>query len=211
MKAMKKVIHTWAVIFIVWSLYRFSFFFPEWLDELIVKPLVFLGPVVYLLKKEKKGLDSIGIKEENFFKDLYWGVFLGILFAIEGLLANYLKYGQFSFAPLLPLQGAGILVYIFLSLATAFSEEILGRGFLFTRILKDSKDTFKAAVYSSLLFACLHLAIAFKNLSSLTLVIYLVSVFILSMANSIIFSVRKSLTLPILIHVFWSMTVALYL
>jgi len=133
------------------------------------------------------------------------------LFAIEGLAANWLKYGKFSFAPILDLESWGILGVLGLSLATAFSEEILGRGFLFTRIFKDSKDTLKAAVYSSILFVCLHLPIAFKNLSSLTLVIYLFSVFILGIANSIIFSARKTLTLPILIHVFWNMTVALYL
>ena len=41
MKRMKKVVNVWLVIFIVWALYRYSFFFLEWVDELIFKPLVF--------------------------------------------------------------------------------------------------------------------------------------------------------------------------
>jgi len=208
---MKKTLSVWLVIFIVWSIYRIFFFFPEWVDELIVKPLIFLGPIVYILKKEKKDCASIGIKKGNLFADIYLGIFLGVLFASEGLVANYIKYGKFSFAPILPLQGFGILIYIFLSLATAFSEEILGRGFLFARLAKEFKNNLQAAIYSSLLFVCLHLPIAFKNLSSTTLTIYLLSVFILGVTNSLLFSVRKTLTLPILIHVFWNMTVALYL
>lgn len=208
---MKKVVLVWLFVLVVWYLYRTFFFFPEWVDEVLVKPLVFLGPIVYLLKKEKKDLSSLGIKKGNLFADLYLGIFLGFLFALEGLLANWLKYGRFSFAPILNLKGMGILVYIFLSLATSFSEEILGRGFLFKRIFEKSKNLSQAAVYSSLLFLCLHLPIAFKNLSSPALIIYLLSVFILGVANSLIFNLRKTLTLPILIHTFWNMTVALYL
>lgn len=208
---MKKVIFTWLVIFIIWSIYRFSFFFPEWVDELLVKPIVFLGPVFFYLREEKKKPASIGLAKGKIFADLYIGFFLAFLFALEGLLANFVKYGRLSFAPLLPLKGAGILFYLFLSLATAFTEEVLGRGFLFSRILANTRDTLQAAVYSSLLFVALHLPIALRNLSSWTLIVYLGSVFILSMANSLIFRVRKTLTLPILIHAFWNMTVALYL
>ena len=208
---MKRVLGVWLIIFILWSIYRFLFFFPEWVDELLVKPLVFLGPVFFLLKKEKKSLSSLGIKNDNFFADLKIGVFLGGVFALEGLLANFLKYGRFSFAPILPLKGGGILFYLFLSLATSFSEEVLGRGFLFARLFKIWASLFKAATFSSILFLFLHLPIAFKNLSSWTLFIYLLSVFILGIANSLIFNLRKTLVLPILVHAFWNMTVALYL
>lgn len=207
----KKVVDIWLWIFIIWSIYRYSFFFPEWLDELVVKPLVFLGPIAWLLKKEKKGWETVGLKKGHFFQDIYLGVFLGILFAVEGLAANYLKYGRFSFAPILPLEEWGVLGVLGLSLATSFSEEILGRGFLFQRIFQKSRRLIKAAGYSSLLFLMLHLPIALRNLSSWTLVVYLFSVFTLGLVNAIIFSVRKTLTLPILIHSFWNMTVALYL
>ena len=205
------MVNVWLVIFIVWALYRYSFFFLEWVDELIFKPVVFLGPIALVLKKEKKNWSSVGLKKDNFFGDLYLGIFLGLLFALEGLAANYLKYGRFSFAPILDLGGLGILGYLGLSLATSFSEEVLGRGFLFMRMHRELKSLWQAAVYSSLLFVGLHLPIALRNLSSWTMMIYLLSVFILGVVNSLIFSMKKTLTLPILIHTFWNMTVALYL
>lgn len=208
---MKKVFYIWLLIFVFWTAYRFLFVLPEWIDELIFKPIIFLGPVFYLVKKEKKKWASVGIKTGNLFVDIYLGIFLGLLFALEGLVTNYVKYGQFSFAPLVRLQGAGLLIYVFLSLMTAISEEILGRGFFFTRIFNENNNFLKAVFYSSLLFMGLHLPIALKNLSSWTLIIYLFSVFVLGAVNSLIFDLRKSLTLPILIHAFWNMTVALYL
>lgn len=211
MEVMKKAFRVWLFIFISWSIYRLFFIFPEWIDELVIKPVVFLGPILYLLNKEKKGINDIGLKKGHLFNDIYLGLFLGVLFALEGLVANYLKYGRFSFAPLLPLKGTGVLIYIFLSLGTAFSEEILGRGFLFKRMFEESKNVFKAAGYSSFLFLCLHLPVAFMNLSSWTLIVYLISVFILGMINSFLFKIRKTLTVPILVHAFWNMTVALYL
>lgn len=208
---MRKVLRTWFLIFIVWSLYRAFFFFPEWVDELLLKPIVFLGPVFYHLKKEKKSWMEVGIRKGNLYGDIYLGLFLGFVFALEGLAANYLKYGRFSFATILALKGRGILFYLILSLATSFSEEVLGRGFFFTNLYKKSKETMLSAVGSSLLFLSLHLPIAFINLSSWTLIVYLLSVFILGVINSFLFKIRKTVTLPILVHCFWNMTVALYL
>lgn len=208
---MKKVLRIWFLIFIVWAFYRAFFFFPEWVDELIFKPIIFLGPIAYILKKEKKSWTSLGLKKGNLFGDIYLGIFLAFLFGFEGLVANFLKYGRFSFAPLLPLKGTGVLFYLFLSLATSFSEEILGRGYFFGQIFKESKDIFLSAIGSSLLFLGLHLPIAFINLSSWTLVVYLFSVFVLGVVNSLLFKIRKTITLPVLVHSFWNMTVALYL
>jgi len=71
----------------------------------------------------------------------------------------------------------------------------------------------KASFFSSLLFLLLHLPIVFFVLkfSGLTLVIYLFSVFVLSLVNCFLFRLRGSLLAPLLVHAFWNMTIALYL
>lgn len=212
-----KVFIVWFVIFLVWAFYRASFFFPDWVDEFLIKPLIFVLPVLYVvLKREKKKIADLGLsaKPKVFFADLYIGVVIGVLFALEGLFVNFLKYGMFSFTPILASKlGGGILIFILINLATSVSEEILGRGFLYKRLYKESNNQFGAALTSSFLFLLLHVPILFTrlHLTGTSLIVYPISILLLGITNSYIFSLRGSLTLPILIHTFWNMTVALYL
>ena len=105
-----QVFIVWFIILLVWSFYRANFFLPEWADELLVKPVIFVLPVIYIvLKRERQSLSTLGLpaKGFDFMKDIYIGVFIGVLFAFEGLAANFVKYGHFSFGPVLALKASG--------------------------------------------------------------------------------------------------------
>ena len=55
----QKALNLWAVILIVWSVYRTYFKLPEWFDEFVAKPAVFVLPVfVYIKWVEKKEILS---------------------------------------------------------------------------------------------------------------------------------------------------------
>lgn len=207
---MRNIFKVWLSVFIPWTIYRIFFRFPEWVDEFLIKPAVFiLLPFNLTSVKTIPGFE----KKRKVFEDIMIGISTGTVFAISAVLANKAKYGTVTTSPVLPLNGAGILLYLFLSLATAASEEILGRGFFFNMLKKHYKSIFLSAVISSLLSLSLHLPLLFTqlNLTGVTLATFLSSVFLLSMANSYIYQIRKSLVLPILVHLFWNMSVALYL
>lgn len=212
-----QVFIVWFVIFLIWAFYRASFFLPEYVDEFLVKPLIFVLPILYIvLVREKKKLKDLGLapKSKDFFTDLYIGVVIGVLFALEGLLINYLKYGKFSFFPIMATRiSGGLGLFFLINLATSLWEEILGRGYLYKRLFKLSNNQFGAAFTSSFLFLLLHVPILFTrlHLSGTSLLAYPVSILLLGITNSYIFNLRGSLVLPILIHLFWNMTVALYL
>lgn len=213
----KQVFIVWFLIFIIWAIYRAYVIQPEWIDEFLVKPLVFAGPVLYLvLVREKKKLDELGLsaKPKDFMLDIYIGVVIGILFALEGIMANYVKNGKISFDPIMAAIGSGgIVSFLLINLSTSVWEEILGRGFLYKRLYQLSNNQMWASTFSSFLFLLLHIPILFTrlHLRGSSLIIYPISIMILSITNCYLFSMRKSLTLPILIHTFWNMTVALYL
>lgn len=207
----------WFFIFILWSFYRAYFYLPEAVDEYIVKPLIFVVPVLFVVWVwENKKIRELGLifKSKDFIFDLYIGVVLGIILAVEGLLANFLKYGQFSFEPVRAVFLAkGILPFLMINVATSISEEVLGRGYLFNRLLKASKNQLGSAVFSSILFTILHLPIMFTrlHLSGTALLFYPLSIFLMGVTNCYLYSIRRSLTLPILLHTFWNMTISLYL
>lgn len=195
-------------------MYRYYFHLPEWTDEFIVKPLVFVLPVLWYVRRvEKRNLESIGLTGKNFFSSMYIGLGLGFLFAIEGIAANAIKYGQLQIIPIEAFKQYGLGFMILLSMATAVSEEILNRGLLFRRILEDKKSVPYAALLSTAMFAVLHIPILVTSLKlqGLTLALFFMTDIVLGLANSLLYYNTGSLVAPILVHIFWNMTVAMYL
>lgn len=207
------VFHLWAWILLAWSLYRYFFKLPEWADEFIFKPLIFVAPVLwYVRKKEKESLATLGLTGRNFFTSVYIGLGFGVIFALEGLITHAVKYGKLDVNPIAAFQQYGFFL-IFLSLATAFSEELLSRGFIFNRLFEKTRNLPYAVLISSVLFMLLHVPIlvTMTKLQGMTLVLFFVTDFVLAVANSLLFYNTGSLVAPILVHIFWNMTVALYL
>lgn len=211
---LERTFTVWGIVLIAWAIYRRYEQFPEWVDELLFKPLVFLGPMLfYVLFKERRPLSSIGLTGGKFFRDVYLGIGFGMLFAIEGIVVNAVKYGKFSFAPVIPVQGAYLALAVILSVVTAFSEELFARGFLFTRLKEGYASEMKALLISSAMYFLLLVPIIFTvtKLSGMTLFIFVVTNVVMSLANTMIFSETKTITVPVLIHAFWNMAVVLYL
>ncbi len=210
----ESVFQLWGWVLLFWSLYRYFVKLPEWADELIFKPLVFVAPVIWYVRRyEKQKLETLGLTSKNFFTSIYIGLGFGFVFALEGLAANAIKYGRVQITPIAALTQYGLIALLLLSLATAVSEEILNRGFLFNRIYQKTKNLPYASLISTVLFVLLHVPILVTSLKlqGLTLVLFFVTDFVLGIANSLLFFNTGSLVAPILVHIFWNMTVALYL
>jgi len=211
----QKVLNLWAIILIIWSVYRTKFSFPEWFDEFIAKPLIFVLPVyLYIKKVEKKEFfPSVLLTTKNIFKDIYLAIVIGFVFALSAFFSNYVKYGSFlSTTTIFYSASQKLSTYFFIALATGFSEEILSRGFILKRLYEESGNIYSASFVSSILFFILHIPILFTNikLTGGLLLLFMGTDLILSLANSFIFLERKSLILPILIHAFYNLAIVLY-
>src|SRR3989344_2367381 len=130
--AIKHITILATYLLIVWGFYRFLFKLPEEIEELLIKPLIWLVPVFYLVKKEKLSLESIGITSKRLFPAIYLSLALGIVFAIEGVIINFVKYGGIEFGA--NLGNNPLFFALGLSIATAISEEVTFRGYLFNRV-----------------------------------------------------------------------------
>ena len=213
-KSTEWIYQFWAWQVLAWVLYRYFLSLPEPVDEFIFKPLIFVLPVLwYVRTKEKRGLDSIGLTQKNFWYSLILGLGFGFLFAGEAMAANALKYGTLKLSPSAVVLNYGIILLLLLSFATAFSEEVLSRGFLFTRLYEGTKKLWYSAFMSAFLFVAFHIPILLTTLrfTGMTLVLFFLTNIVLGVANSIIFNKTKSLVAPILIHLFWNVTVAMFL
>ena len=85
-------------LLLVWGFYRMLFNLPPEIEELYIKPVIWLLPVLYLVRKEKLGLASLGITFKNLFQSAYLALALGILFALEAVIINFVKYDSLDFS-----------------------------------------------------------------------------------------------------------------
>lgn len=210
----ENVYRLWGWVALAWAFYRYYFRLPESLDELIFKPLVFVVPVVWFLRViEKRSYDTLGLTLRNFPKSLLYGVGLGIVLALEAGIANIVKNGSLLIRPIDAVVSYGPLPLVVFTVATATTEEILNRGFLFNRIFEYTNRFVYSALVSTGFFVLLHLPILVTSLhlTGVNLIFYFVTTAVLGVTNCILFSSTKSLVAPVIVHIIWNLTVAFLL
>jgi len=212
--ATQKALNLWAVILIIWSFYRLKFQLPEWFDEFIAKPLVFVLPIYFYIKKVEKG---------NFFKNLDFhifrpfsnyliGVLIGLVFFATAIFGNFIKFNKFIFLPGKVITAQSIIVIFAIAFATSISEEILSRGFILKRLYHESRNLLTSSFFASFLFFFLHVPIIFTNnkLTGNLIIFIMVTDLLLSLVNSFLFIYKKNLVVPILVHAFYNLTIYLF-
>ena len=197
-------------LLIVWGFYRLIFQLPTWLEELVIKPAVWLIPVYFLVKREKANYQSIGITLKNLFPAVYLSLILGSVFAIEGVIVHFIKYGSLNFKANLGTEG--MLLSLGLSLGTAISEEIAFRGYIFTRLWQVFQNEWLANLITSIGWTIIHIPITIfiNKLSVIDAIIYLFLTFIFGIGSSFIFARTKNISSSILLHVLWEWPIMLF-
>lgn len=200
-----------AYLLLIWGFYRFLFQLPSEVEELVIKPILWLTPIYYFVfKKENLGLSSLGFTLKNIFPAVYMAIGLGAVFVMEGVLTNFLKYGSLNFAA--NIGSAPFMTSLGLSFATAFSEETAFRGYVFTRIWAATKNEWLANIATSLLWTAIHVPIAFFvwQLSLPAGLVYLALTAVFGVGAAFVYARTKNIVSPILLHVLWEWPIILF-
>ena len=212
----QKMLNVWAIVLILWSMYRtyFKTELPVWFDEFIAKPFIFLIPVHYFITKiEKKNfLEGVDLTKKHIQTDFLIGLGSGLLFLISGVTAFVLRH--MSWPNFLDLFAPGLFLYsVIVAFASSITEEILSRGFVLKRLYTESKSTVSSVFLASFLFFFLHIPILFTNpeIRGMMLLQVMLTDILLSFAVSFIYLQRKNLIIPILIHAFYNLSIYLFL
>ncbi len=210
----QRYLNLWALVLILWSVYRTYFYLPEWFDEFIAKPLIFVLPVILYIKnlEKKPFLEAIWFDKKKFFTDSSIGIIIGIFFFSSAIILKFAKTGSISNEEFQIFGSTKFLSLVLVALATGISEEVLSRGFVLKRLYEDSKNIFTSSFFASILFFILHIPIMFSNnkLTGNYLVFFMIIYMTLSLANSFIFILRRNIVLPILIYTFYNLTILMY-
>lgn len=210
----QRVLNLWAIILIVWSIYRATFNtdMPVWFDEFIVKPIIFIGPVYWFIKRveKKKFFRSLDLRIQSLPSDLILGGVVGIMFLLIGYAGMFFRTHRWVISTL---STTSLSSMIAVALATSISEEILSRGFVLKRLYQESRNMASSIGLSSVLFFVLHIPILFTapQVNGLLLLQVMVTDILLSVAISLLYLDRKSLMLPIIVHLFYALSLTLFL
>ncbi len=199
-----------AYLLIVWGLYRFLFKLPDDVEELVVKPILWLLPVFYFLAKEKSRISSLGITIKNLFPAVYFSLGLGAFFVIEAIFINFVKYKGFDFSA--NLGNTPFLTSLGLSFVTAVVEEITFRGFIFNRVWHALGGEWTANILTSLTWGLVHVPVTFFvwKLDASSAVTYLLLTSIFGIGSAFVFARTRNVLSSILLHVLWAWPIILF-
>ena len=213
------VLALYTLILVVWGFYRLLFRFPVWVEELFLKPLVFIVPVVYRLlqmkgKSWEERLESVGIVKENWFLGLAFGLALGVFYLFVGRVGLVLRGGGIVGPPAgglgaVPQQPIAVLG---LALATALSEELVFIGYILLRLNEFWKHEWRSVLLTALMFGFIHLPILVfgYRLPMGTVLTQFVLVFLLGVGNGVVMLRVRNLLAPVISHTLWGMAVLLF-
>lgn len=207
----KDAILLFSFILVVWGFYRLLFQLPEEVEELLLKPVVWLVPTALLIRKEGVGLESIGITKNNLGKSLLLSVLLGTSFVLVGLFVNSIKYSRVSIEGINVFPDSLLPVFL-LSLVTASVEELTFRGYLYTRAESIIGNELSANLATTVGWVIIHIPIAVFvwKLAMAQLAVYLFLVFIFGFGSGFVFARTRNITSSVLLHVFWSWPIILF-
>lgn len=136
---------TYLIIFLTWWGYRSWLSLPIWIDELVVKPVVFIGiPIIvgYRLKDKIKAWSVVN------------SLIIGSMFGVVQIVMRWLKVGQiiFHWYPMASLTLVG----------TTIAEELLFRGYILGELEKKHKASMSILISAALL-AAIHVPVFVKN------------------------------------------------
>jgi membrane protease YdiL (CAAX protease family) len=207
----QKALNIWAIILILWSLYRYKFALPVWFDEFIAKPILFILPVYFYITtyEHKDFFKAIWIDKKKTIQDVGLGIGIGILCIATAALALYYRNHAL---PQISLNFGNFFYFLVIAIATGISEEILSRGFVLKKLYEDSHNMITSSLTSSVLFFILHIPVllTMSNITGNALPLLMATSFLLSLSNSFIYLTRRSLVLPILINAFYNLAILLY-
>lgn len=199
-----------AYLLIVWGFYRFLFKLPEEVEEIVVKPLVWLLPVFYFLRRERASFSSVGITFKNLFPAVYFALGLGAFFVIEAIILNFVKHGGLNFNA--NIGEKALLTSLGLSFATAVSEEISFRGYLFNRVWYALGSEWIANIATSLVWALVHVPITIFvwKLEPTAALTYLLLTTLFGIGSAFVFARTRNVFSSIFLHVLWEWPIILF-
>jgi len=176
-------------VFIAWTIYRLFFTENVLLEDIVLKPFIWLIPI-YIVN----GTHDLGLSSQKISRQLLTGLSVGLVLSLERIFVNH---------PQLNFTYLAIVSAFF----TAITEEIFFRGYLLNRWLKMSKYPAIALILNGLFFTLTHVPVAIfvYHYSGIALATYLLTNFISGFVDVYLYYLTRSTYTSIANHFVWNL------
>jgi len=197
---MKKLFVSYGVIVILWTFYRLFFHLPEWADELIAKPILWLTP--------------LGVTGNLSFKLLYnqlkktgsYNIIIGLIGGISYFTLFRIVTRQLSILVIPGLTVSALFLNIVIVSATGLIEEMVFRLVLFEQLSR-TMDALSAVLLTTLLFVGIHLPIMLfsYHYTFVQIIWYSMILAVSSLVYTGVYLHKRSVGSAALTHAIWNL------
>jgi membrane protease YdiL (CAAX protease family) len=191
-------------LFIVWGVFRYTIKIDDYLEEMVIKPLVWLLPLlfVFLTDKSRLRLFDGAVKPA-----IVLGFGTGLVYFVANILAS-IGMGKFHGFVITP----QIWDFVGISFVTSIVEEIVFSGFVLASFFAWTKHEYLSIFASGVLFALIHIPIGLfiYRYSLPNMVMFLFLVLVVNITSNYLFLKTKNIAAPILSHWMWGIAAAIF-
>lgn len=206
-----RIAQSFVYIFVVWGLYRLIFRLPEPIEEVIFKPLVFVGAII--LVERPKNWQKFFLKiwgKGDLVRAAFLGLLLGIGYIILYAISFFISTGKIILEQTPDGQSWGL--FLGLGLVTAVWEEWTFSGYILGEFSKALSNKWLARSFTAVLFALIHLPILifWHKFTGSILGFQFFSLMTLGFGNAILMGYSKNLLAPVISHTLWGAAIFLF-
>ena len=202
------------MIFFLWLGYRLIGGFPEWVEEIFLKGLIFGVPVIWEINRRAIRQSEVGLENRDFWFGMYMGLALGGLYLSVGYISNVLQGKQFLTVQ--AFLATEFWLKFFLALFTSWWESLLFWGYAWNTLnhlfAKDKQMAgLNASLWSAILFIVFHLPLIFITFGFGRVSTFgVLSIALFAVGQAFIYWKTKNLYAMTLSQTLWGMMLLVY-
>lgn len=206
-----QTIQAYVAIFVLWGIYRLVFRLPEEIEETILKPLVFIGTVLLVVRPKNRLKFWFEIwGQGDWLKALGYGLLFGLGYVLLYGISSFLSFGNLEFGRMV--FGRLWPTFFGLGILTAIWEEWTFAGYILKQLRAVFKRVWAARLTTAFLFTMIHFPILafWYKFTDGVLLFQLLLLFILGVGNTILMEKTDNLLAPIISHALWGIALFLF-
>lgn len=210
MNHLHRVVKAYIFLFMLWGVYRLLIRLPAEIEETVLKPLVFVGSVLWVERPRSvvtffRGRWGNG----DSVRAIMLGTAVGLWYFVLYAIASIISFGSIQVGS--ETSHALWLSVLFPGVLTSIWEEWTFTGYFLGEFQKILRNPWTARFVTSGLFTLTYLPILlfWYQFTGSVLLFQVLTIFVLGFVNATLMGVSKNLLAPILSHTFWGLAVVL--
>lgn len=205
-----RVVHAYALLFVFWGIYRLVIRLPSGIEETILKPLVFVGSVLWA----ERPRSAIRFFRERWgsgdsTRALLLGTAAGVGYLVFYALGSVVSFGSLRVGS--EASHALWLSVLFPGVLTSVWEEWTFAGYFLGEFQKVFRNPWIARFVTSGLFTLSYLPVLlfWYQFTGSVIMFQILALFLLGLINAVLMGVSNNLLAPVLSHTLWGVAVVL--